>query len=81
MSDKDSSVRPFERSEEAEQVEPGGSGGEGAAGMRSGMSIGAGMGGSVAYDPNGAISTSMDETSSDEDPAQANRSSTGGRGE
>ncbi len=80
MSDEDSSVRPFERGDDAEQVEPGGSGGEGAAGVRSGMSVGAGMGGFSSYDPNGAISTSMDETSSDEDPAPSNRSSTGGRG-
>ena len=79
MSDEDSSVRPFEGGDDAAQVEPGGSGGEGAAGMRDGMSIGAGMGGFASYDPNGALSTSMDETSSDEDPAHGNRSSTGGR--
>jgi hypothetical protein len=47
-----------------------------------GMSIGAGMGGFNSYDPDGPISTSMDETEAGEDAGgdhiTANQGSTGG---
>ena len=55
-----------------------------AGGTSSGMSIGAGMGGFQSYDPEGPISTSMDDTGSGSAGSNAGRTdttrgSTGGR--